>query len=80
MLRNRLNKINISCELYPDSVRLKKQIAYADARNIPFVVMAGDEEIKNNVVTLKIMSTSEQKKMPESELIEFMKSGSFSGD
>jgi histidyl-tRNA synthetase len=42
--------------------------------------MAGDEEIKNNVVTLKIMSTSEQKKMPESELIEFMKSGSFSGD
>lgn len=80
VLRNRLNKINISCELYPDSVRLKKQIAYADARNIPFVVMAGDEEIKNNVVTLKIMSTSEQKKMPESELIEFMKSGSFSGD
>jgi len=80
VLRNRLNKISISCELYPDSVRLKKQIAYADARNIPFVVMAGDEEIKNKVVTLKIMSTSEQKKMSESELIEFMKSGSFSGD
>ncbi|MDY0097651.1 MAG: histidine--tRNA ligase [Bacteroidales bacterium] len=79
-LRNRLNKISISSELYPDGVRLKKQIAYADARNIPFVVMAGDEEIQNKVVTLKVMATSEQMKISETELIEYLKSRTLSTD
>lgn len=73
-LRDRLNRLNISSELYPDSAKLKKQISYADARKIPLIVMAGGNEIQEGVVTLKIMSTGEQKKISEYELIEFLKS------
>ena len=53
----------ISCELYPDAAKLKKQMSYADARKIPYIIMAGEEEIKTGVVTVKIMSSGEQRKI-----------------
>ena len=50
----------ISAELYPDSSKLKKQITYANKRNIPYVVLVGEEELSNNYFTLKDMTTGTQ--------------------
>jgi histidyl-tRNA synthetase len=57
-----LHKQGISAELYPDASKLKKQMAYADSKKIPFVIIAGEDEIKHNEVTVKNMQTGEQKK------------------
>jgi histidyl-tRNA synthetase len=64
LLRNR----NVSAELYPDAVKLKKQMSYADSRNIPFIIMAGEDEIKNNLITIKNMASGEQKTLPVNDL------------
>jgi histidyl-tRNA synthetase len=66
-----LRAMEIKAELYPDQARLKKQMSYADSRKIPFIIIAGDEEIRNNELTIKIMSTGEQKKLPLGELESF---------
>ena len=50
----------ISTELYPDATKLKKQFAYANARHIPWVAIAGENEIASATVTLKNMLTGEQ--------------------
>jgi histidyl-tRNA synthetase len=71
-IQDKLGASGISSEVYPDPVKLKKQMSYADARKIPYIIIAGGEEIKNNAVTLKIMSTGEQKKMAPDELIKFL--------
>ena len=63
----------IRTELYPDSAKMKKQMSYANANNIPFVALAGDDEIKNGVVTLKNMETGEQKQVTAEELINTVK-------
>jgi histidyl-tRNA synthetase len=73
-IRDRITDLNISTELYPDPVKLKKQMSYADSRKIPFIIIAGEEEIKSNLVTLKIMSTGEQIKMTPDDLLSFLKS------
>ena len=57
---NAARKEGISTEMYPDKVKMKKQMSYANAKNIPFVVLAGDNEIAENKVTLKDMKTGEQ--------------------
>ncbi len=59
-LLNRLRERGISCEFYPDQVKLKKQMQYADRNQIPFVLMAGEEEILQGVYTLKNMITGTQ--------------------
>jgi histidyl-tRNA synthetase len=73
-IRDRLTDLKISTEMYPDAVKLKKQMSYADARKIPYIIIAGEEEIRNNLVTLKIMSTGEQRKMKLDDLLAFLKS------
>ncbi len=45
----------ISCELYPDAVKLKKQMTYANASAVPFVAIIGESEIANGMITLKNM-------------------------
>jgi histidyl-tRNA synthetase len=64
-----LRENGIKCELYPDQVKLKKQMSYADSRKIPYIIIAGDEEIKANEVTLKIMSSGEQKRVKLNNLV-----------
>jgi len=59
----------IKCEIYPDKVKIKKQMQYADKNNIPFVVMAGEEEINSGKLTLKNMETGEQINVTKTELI-----------
>lgn len=63
----------IRTEIFPDAVKMKKQMAYANARHIPFVVLAGDNEIAQNKVTLKIMETGEQLVLSAEELLERIK-------
>ncbi len=51
----------IIAELYPDTAKLKKQMSYANNKHIPFVVLLGENEIKQNKLLLKNMSSGEQK-------------------
>ena len=60
----------IRSELYPDAAKMKKQMSYANAKHIPFVVLAGDNEIAAQKVTLKNMETGEQLLVTPEELIE----------
>lgn len=62
-------KEGISTEIYPDKVKMKKQMSYANAKNIPFVVLAGDNEIAENKVTLKDMKTGEQQILTVQDMI-----------
>lgn len=64
----------IRAELYPDSVKIKKQMAYANAKNIPYVVMAGESEMNEHKVTLKNMESGEQTLVSVNELITRMNS------
>ena len=61
---------NIRTELFPDTVKMKKQMSYANAKHIPFVVLAGDNEIEQGKVTLKNMTTGEQILVSPEDLIE----------
>jgi len=59
-----LRRLDIKADLYPDAIKLKKQMSYADSKGIPYIIIAGEEEIRKNEITVKIMSSGEQKKMP----------------
>ena len=59
----------ISTEMFPDKAKMKKQMSYANAKAIPFVVLAGDNEIAENKFTLKNMTTGEQHLVTTAELI-----------
>lgn len=61
---------NIRTEIFPDAAKMKKQMAYANAKHIPFVVLAGDNEIGQGKVTLKNMNTGEQILVSPDDLIE----------
>jgi histidyl-tRNA synthetase len=63
----------ISCEIYPDKAKMKKQMAYANAKGIQFVALAGENEIAQNVVTLKNMETGEQQSVTADQLLEMVK-------
>lgn len=67
-IANTLRKSGIRTELFPDSTKMKKQMAYANAKNIPFVVIAGETEMIEEKVTLKNMATSEQLLLTKAEL------------
>ena len=60
----------IRAEIFPDSAKMKKQMAYANAKQIPFVALAGENEIKEGKLTLKNMSTGEQQMLTPEEVIE----------
>lgn len=63
-----LRKNGVRAELYPDPVKLKKQMSYADSMHIPYIIIAGEEEIATGKLTLKSMSSGEQKKISTDEL------------
>ena len=67
-----LRKSNIKVELYPDNVKIAKQFQYADKRGIPFVVIVGEEEMKNNQYSLKNLSSGEQRNVSFEELKAFL--------
>ena len=59
-LLKELRDNNISAELYPSSVKIKKQMAYADNKGVQFVIMIGEDEIESDTLTIKNMNTGEQ--------------------
>ena len=59
----------IRTEVFPDASKMKKQMAYANAKNIPFVALAGENEMKEGKLTLKNMETGEQTLVSAEELI-----------
>ena len=63
----------IRTEMFPDAAKIKKQMAYANANAIPYVALAGDDEIQKGVVTLKNMETGEQEQVTPEQLIEIVK-------
>ena len=67
---NNVRARGIRAEIFPDSAKMKKQMAYANAKQIPFVALAGENEIKEGKLTLKNMSTGEQQMLTPEEVIE----------
>jgi histidyl-tRNA synthetase len=64
-----LRSNGIVAELYPDALKLKKQITYANRRDIPYVVLVGDQEMNSNTYTLKTMLDGSQKTLDLKALI-----------
>lgn len=64
-----LRQQGIHAELYPEAAKMKKQMAHADKRAIPFVVLVGDEEMNSNTFTLKNMVSGNQSKLSLQDLI-----------
>ena len=71
MARNARNA-GIKTEIYPDAAKMKKQMAYANIKAIPFVAIAGENEIKEGKVMLKNMTTGEQTMVTSDELIDIV--------
>lgn len=68
-LVKQIREAGISCELFPESAKMKKQMAYADKQQIPFVVIVGKNEMDSGLLTVKEMQTGEQKNISVTELI-----------
>ncbi len=69
----KLREAGIAAEIYPDAAKMKKQMNYANRREIPFVVLAGDEEMKNSVYGLKDMISGDQDKIDLQAMIKKLK-------
>ena len=63
----------IRTEIFPDSTKMKKQMSYANVKQIPFVALAGENEMSEGKFTLKNMLTGEQQLLAIEELIEKVK-------
>jgi histidyl-tRNA synthetase len=70
-LLSELRLKSIPSEIYPDVAKMKKQFDFANAKNIPYVAVIGQDEMQNNEINLKNMSTGEQNKLNYSEFIDF---------
>ncbi len=66
---NKVRAKGIRAEIYPDAAKMKKQMAYANAKQTPYVVLAGDNEMQQGRVTLKDMETGQQQLLTPDELI-----------
>ena len=69
----KLRAEGISAELYPDEAKMGKQMGYADKRNIPYVVLAGESEMNEQQFTLKNMKLGDQVRVNASELMAKLK-------
>ncbi|MFD2512655.1 histidine--tRNA ligase [Pontibacter locisalis] len=73
-LLQKLRDAGIASELYPESAKLKKQMSYADQKNIPFVMLVGSEEMESGKLKLRDMQTGEQDELFIDEIIAQLKS------
>ena len=65
-----LRGAGISAELFPSSDKMKKQMSYANSNGIPFVAIIGEQEMTDNTITLKNMTTGEQQVLTAGQLVE----------
>jgi len=68
-LVSRLRAAGHAAELYPDAAKMKKQMAYANARGIPYVVIVGQDEMATGRLSVKNMTTGEQSQLTPDELV-----------
>jgi histidyl-tRNA synthetase len=66
---NKVRECGIRAEIYPDAAKMKKQMSYANAKQIPYVVLAGESEMQAGKVTLKNMETGEQQLLTAEEVV-----------
>jgi histidyl-tRNA synthetase len=67
-----IQKLGITAEIFPEAAKMKKQLAYANSKKITYVVIAGEDEIKNNEVTFRNMVSGDQKKIGLDDLVSFL--------
>ena len=72
-LLQQVRQAGVSAEIYPDAAKLKKQMQYANSRMVPYVAMAGEDEVKAGEITLKNMITGQQERVKPAELIKKLK-------
>lgn len=65
----KLRANGINSEIYPESSKMKKQMTYANNKNIPFVILVGESEVEEGVVSLKNMESGDQEKLTPDQLI-----------
>lgn len=68
-----LRENGVNCEIYPEPAKMKKQMSYADNKNIPFVAIVGENEMNENKVMLKNMKTGEQQFCSLEETLKLIK-------
>jgi histidyl-tRNA synthetase len=66
---NELRAASINADLYPEPTKLKKQMKYANDRNVPYVILIGENEVASGELTLKNMESGEQSKMKLAEIV-----------
>lgn len=75
LLLNKLREEGIPAEIYPEAVKLKKQMKYADQKNIPFIIVVGEEEKNSGMLTFKNMRSGEQERLDFSTIKVKLKNG-----
>ena len=70
-----LRDAGIRTQMYTEKKKFKAKIGYADKLGIPYVIFLGEDEIANNVITLKDMTSGEQKTLPVAEAVAVLKEG-----
>ncbi len=69
-LLQKLRENGINSEIFPESAKMKKQMTYANNKNIPFVVLVGESEIEKGILTVKDMISGEQTEMKFEDLVQ----------
>ncbi len=69
-LLQKIRKAKIKAELYPDTSKMKKQMTYANSKGIEYVALVGENEMKEELITLKNMNSGEQKSLSVDALIQ----------
>lgn len=68
-----LRDAGVAAELYPASAKLKKQMSYADAKKIPFVILIGSDEMQGDELTIKDMMSGQQQKLSAEAIVALLK-------
>ncbi|MEZ0486220.1 histidine--tRNA ligase [Fibrella aquatica] len=71
-LLSQLRAANVPAELYPDLAKVKKQLDYANQKQIPYVVLIGSDEVQSGLLTVKNMVTGEQQKLPATAIVDLL--------
>ncbi len=69
-LARQVRQAGIPTEVYPDAAKMKKQMQYANALQVPYVALVGEQEMQEDLIALKDMTTGEQQKLTVEQLIE----------
>ncbi|MBR4782825.1 MAG: histidine--tRNA ligase [Bacteroidaceae bacterium] len=72
-IASQLRQAGIRTEIYPDSVKMKKQMSYANAISVPFVALVGESEMESGLISVKDMVSGEQKQMAVDDIIQLIR-------